>query len=143
VKQFTEQFDAFLQVLAALDAYEVEYILVGGVAVIFHGMERLTRDIDVFVKPVPDNIARLRKALYSIFEDPAIEEITSQELQAYPVIRYGTPNDFYIDIMTQLGQAITYDDLEHEIIEYQGIPIRIATPKTLYDLKNSMFRVFV
>lgn len=135
-----DQFDEFLTVISALNAHEVEYILVGGVALIFHGMERLTLDVDIFIKPNPENIVRLRQALHSVFEDSSIEEITSQELQAYPVIRYGTPDDFYIDIMTRLEEAVTYDDLEYEIMEHRGIPVRIATPKTLYDLKKDTVR---
>ena len=112
-----DQLNAFFFFFSALNTYRVEYILVGGVAVIFHGMERLTRDIDLFVKLVPDNIVRLRKALYSVFDDSSIEEITCEELRTYPVIRYGTPDDFYIDIMTRLGNVVAYDDLEFEVIE--------------------------
>ena len=35
----------FLRVLESLDREKVQYILVGGVAVILHGIERLTQDI--------------------------------------------------------------------------------------------------
>lgn len=135
-----DQFKAFIQVLEALDTYKVDYILIGGVAVILHGMERLTRDIDIFVKAVPDNIKRLREALFSIFTDPSIEEITLEELQNFPVIRYGTPQGFYIDIMARLGEVATYEDLEYEIIDYQGVPIKISTPETLYFLKKDTVR---
>ncbi len=41
------QFAGFLAVFEALDRQEVEYILIGEVAVILHGLERLTRDIDI------------------------------------------------------------------------------------------------
>ncbi len=139
-KKLTDQFDEYLKVIAALNRHRVEYILVGGVAVIFYGMQRLTRDVDLFINPTPDNIIRLRQALHSVFDDVSIEEITIEELQTYPVIRYGTPDDFYIDIMTRLGEAVVYHDLAYEIIEQQGVPVRIATPKTLYDLKKDTVR---
>lgn len=135
-----DQFTDFMQVLKALDKESVDYILIGGVAVIFHGMERLTRDIDIFVKMDPKNIEKLRRALHSVFRDPSIEEITSKELHKYPVIRYGTPNGFYIDIMVRIGEDIGYDDLEYEIIDYQGIRIKIGTPETLYNLKRDTVR---
>ena len=45
-----DQFSDFIAVLEALDKHEVDYILIGDVAIILHGMERLTRDIDIFVK---------------------------------------------------------------------------------------------
>jgi DNA repair exonuclease SbcCD nuclease subunit len=135
-----DQFDEFIKVLKALEEHEVDYVLIGGVAVILHGMQRLTLDIDVFVKIVPENIDKLRKALRSLFDDLAIEEITPSELNEYSVIRYGTPSGFYIDIMAQLGEVATYDNLEYEIIDYQGIKIRIATPETLYRLKRNTLR---
>ncbi len=135
-----DYFYKFLQILKALDKYKVDYILIGGVAVILHGLERLTRDIDLFVKNEVKNIERLRQALSSVFKDASIEEITLEELQKYPVIRYGTPSSFYIDIMMKLGEKITFDNLEYEIIEHQGVRIKIATPETLVYLKNETLR---
>ncbi len=79
-----DQFEQFISVLDALGKHKVEYILVGGVAVILHGIERLTRDIDIFVKMEQNNIERLRNALHSIFDDESIDEITLEELQEYP-----------------------------------------------------------
>jgi hypothetical protein len=134
------QFKNFMSVLDAFDKQKVEYILVGGVAVILHGIERLTRDMDIFVKMDNKNIQRLRKALHSIFNDESIEEITLEELLKYAVIRYGTPDGFYIDIMARLGEVAVYKDLEYEIISYQGITIRIATPETLHNLKKDTIR---
>lgn len=136
----TNQFKEFLILLKALKNNNVEYILIGGVAVIIHGMERLTRDIDLFVKMTPDNIKNFKDALTSLYQDKSIEEITVDELQKYSVIRYGTPNGFYIDIMTRLGEAVSYNDLKYEIIEYQGIKIKIATPESLYNLKKDTLR---
>jgi hypothetical protein len=42
-----DQFDEFIKVLKAFEEHEVDYVLIGGVAVILHGMQRLTLDIDV------------------------------------------------------------------------------------------------
>ena len=134
------QFKNFISVLDAFDRQKVKYILVGGVAVILHGIERLTRDMDIFVKLDNKNIEQLRNALHSIFNDNSIEEITLEELQKYAVIRYGTPDGFYIDIMARLGEVAVYEDLEYEIISYQGIKIRIATPETLHNLKKDTIR---
>jgi hypothetical protein len=135
-----DQFKIFMEVLKALDREKVDYVLIGGVAVILHGLERLTRDIDIFVKMDPKNIERLGKALHSVFDDPSIEEITFNELNNYPVIRYGTPNGFYIDIMGRIGEDINYEDLEYEIVHYQDAKIKLGTPETLYNLKKDTVR---
>ena len=101
-----DQFAEFIKVFKAFDEHKVEYILIGGVAVILHGLERLTRDIDIFVKVIPKNIEKLRKALYCVYEDLSIKEITLEDLQNYPVIRYGTPDGFYIDVMAKQRRSI-------------------------------------
>ncbi|MCK4311283.1 MAG: hypothetical protein KAW88_00935 [Candidatus Cloacimonetes bacterium] len=134
------QFKEFIKVFKAFDEHKVEYILIGGVALILHGIERLTRHIDIFVRMVPTNIKKLRKALYCVYEDLSIKEITLEELQNYPVIRYGTPDGFYIDIITHIGKVFGFEDLEFKIIEFHGIKIKIATPETLYKLKKDTVR---
>ena len=135
-----DQFRDFVQVLEAFWKQEVDYILIGGVAVIFYGLQRLTRDIDIFIKMDIKNIEQLRKALYMVYEDSSIEEITINELKNYPVIRYGTPNGFSIDIISRLGEVATYEELEYEVIDCQGVKIRIATPETLFKLKKDTVR---
>lgn len=134
------QFRQFLAFLDALAKQDVEYILIGGVAVNLHGIERLTRDIDIFIKMENDNIQRLRNALHSIFDDKSIDDITLEELEEYAVIRYGTPDDFYIDIMARLGEAAVYEDLKYDILRYEGVDVRIASPETLYELKKDTLR---
>lgn len=135
-----DHFQDFLKVLKAMEDEGVDYILIGGFAVILHGLPRFTMDMDFFIKMVKQNVHKLRKALNSIFGDSDIEEITFDELAKYPVIRYGTPNGFHIDIMAQLGEAATYEDLEYEIMEVQGQKIRVATAETLLKLKEGTIR---
>ena len=135
-----DQFEVFKRVLDALATHKVNYILVGGAAVILHGIERLTRDIDIFVEMEHSNIQRLRNALHSIFDDESIDEITLEELQEYAVIRFGVTDNFCIDIMARIGEVAVYEDLEFETIRHDGINVRIATLETLYNLKKDTIR---
>ena len=135
-----DHFQEFLKVLKAMEDEGVEYILIGGFAVILHGLPRFTIDMDFFMKMAEKNVQRLRQALFSVFGDSDIEEITFDELSKYPVIRYGTPNGFHIDIMAQLGASATYEDLEYEIMEVHGQKIRVATAETLLKLKEGSIR---
>jgi hypothetical protein len=61
-------------------------------------------------------------------------------LYKFPVIRYGTPNEFYIDIMARVGELANFEDLEHMTIEYQGVKIKIAKPESLFKLKKDSIR---
>jgi hypothetical protein len=49
-------------VIARLNEAGVECVVVGGVALHLHGPIRATEDLDVFVRPEPANIERLRAA---------------------------------------------------------------------------------
>ena len=53
---FNDDFRDFIQ---ALNNQDVEYILVGGYAVILHGYRRATGDMDVWVKATEQNYTKL------------------------------------------------------------------------------------
>jgi hypothetical protein len=57
---------AIEQVLAALEAAQVRYLVVGGVAVVLHGHLRTTADLDLVVELAPDNARRAVAALGSL-----------------------------------------------------------------------------
>jgi hypothetical protein len=50
------------------------------------------------------------------------------KLERYPIIRYGTRDGFYSDILARLGEAVAFDDLEMELVGVQGVNLRVATP---------------
>jgi hypothetical protein len=131
-----------LPVLKALKDHEVDYVLVGGVAVNLHGILRATEDMDIFVKPDAENVDRLKQALQEVFRDGCIDEISVQDLAgSYPTIRYGPPDsDFVIDIIARLGEAVAFEDLDFEWITVEGVRIRVATPRTLIRMKRDTVR---
>jgi hypothetical protein len=53
----------FKELLRLLEEHKVEYLIVGGYAVAFHGFPRFTKDIDIYYHNSPGNIPKLRKAL--------------------------------------------------------------------------------
>ena len=53
----------FEELLRLLEAHDVEYMIVGGYAVAYHGYPRFTYDMDIFYNPTVDNVGRLRSAL--------------------------------------------------------------------------------
>ena len=98
-------FDRLRDLLRALNDEKVDYVLFGGQAVNLHGIPRFTEDIDLFVSPMAENVARLRQALHRLWSDPAIEEIQASDLAGdYAVIRYGTPDGFHVDLVSRIGR---------------------------------------
>jgi hypothetical protein len=53
----------FRDLLACLRDAEVEFVIVGAHALAAHGLPRATGDIDVLVRPTPENAARVMLAL--------------------------------------------------------------------------------
>jgi len=71
-----------------MNSHEVEYVLVGGHAVAYHGYPRFTGDMDFFVKASTPNAARVIAVLQSFgFSDVAALESTLVE--AAKVIQLG------------------------------------------------------
>lgn len=54
--------DDFRDFISALNEARVEYLLVGGYAVIIHGYRRTTGDLDLWVSPTQENYKKLVKA---------------------------------------------------------------------------------
>ena len=135
-------FSQAMRVLTALDRHRVEYVLVGSMAMAAQGLVRATRDMDIFVDPSDPNVKRLKQALRELFDDPAVEEIRSDELAGdYPAVQYVPPEgDFWIDILARLGEAFVFADLESEVIEVEGVRVRVATPRMLYLMKKGTIR---
>ena len=129
-------------VLRAFEREKVRYILIGGVALNFHGLARATQAIDFLVSPDPGNVDRLKKALQSVFHDPEIEQISAEDLNGqYPTVRYGPPDDpFVIDLVSRFGELAGFDDVEAEDQVVEGIRVSIATPRALYRLKKDTVR---
>jgi hypothetical protein len=51
------------QILERLNGASVEYVLVGGLAAVFHGVPLVTRDVDICLALTEDNLLRLQTAL--------------------------------------------------------------------------------
>ncbi len=58
------------ELLGALVAGGVEFLVIGGLAVAAHGFERATKDVDVVPSPEPANLARLYAVLCELDAEP-------------------------------------------------------------------------
>ena len=60
----------YLEVLQIFDKNEVKYILIGGLAVGYHGYQRYTGDMDLWLEPSQKNLDRLYKTLLDDLKYP-------------------------------------------------------------------------
>jgi hypothetical protein len=87
----------------------VEFVIVGAYALAFHGAPRASGDIDVFVRPSPDNAQRVFKALARFGAPLAAAGVTAADFaQPGAVYQIGLPPR-RIDILTEIS-GVTFDE---------------------------------
>ena len=80
----------FKDFLRLLDAEGVEYLLIGGYAVAYHGYPRATEDIDIWIALNPENAQRIIRALKEFgFDVPELNP--GLFLKPDSIVRMGVP----------------------------------------------------
>ena len=131
--------------MKSLSSHGVEYLLIGGYAVGFHGYPRATADLDVWVSISPKNAARIVDALKEFgFGTPDLKP--SLFLLEDKVVRMGVP-PLRIDILTSIGgvqfhdcferrQVISIGDLELPVISLADLKANKKATGRLQDLTD-------
>jgi hypothetical protein len=99
-------FPDWIELCRLFNAQSVEYLLVGGQAVIAHGYPRLTKDIDLWVRPTEENGARVLSALAD-FGTPLPEVGPDRFTNPKTLLMLGR-DPFRVDILTEIP-AVTFD----------------------------------
>ncbi len=58
-----EAIQDFEDMLQFLDKHKVRYLIIGGLAFIYHAKPRYTKDMDLWIDPEPENVKRANQAL--------------------------------------------------------------------------------
>jgi len=141
------------EILAVLNTAKVDYVVVGGLAVILHGYLRATADIDLVVGLAPDNCRRALDALGSIgfrprlpvsiedFADPAIrkEWIEQKNMLVFQLWDPGNPMRS-LDIFVR--EPIPFERLLGDAVEkdIDGMAVRVASIEHLVEMKQAAGR---
>lgn len=76
---------SFEALATALEVAGVRYLVAGGLAVGAHGYLRFTKDVDIVIQLIPDNIERTFSALASLGYEPIVpitmEQFSNSELR--------------------------------------------------------------
>ena len=103
----------FEELLRLLEEHRVEYMVVGGYAVAFHGYPRFTKNIDVFFQSDDENVRLLRQALMAFgFR----EEDLPREAFATPgnVLTLGVVPT-RIDLINSID-GVTYEEARRNVV---------------------------
>lgn len=133
--------DSFLEFWRILNDYQVRYILVGGFATNFHGYQRFTGDVDIYIEDTTENRRQLRQAYraYIKIDFPSFETIQFVPGWVDFPLRDGTR----LDIMTSMaGIELSFDECLKvaRIIEIDNISIPVLHLQHLIDNKKAVGR---
>lgn len=104
----------FKDFLSLLNAHRVEYLLIGGYAVGYHGYPPATVDLDVWIARTPDNAQRTVAVLGEFgFTDPVLTP--ELFLEQDRIVRMGVP-PFRIEIATTIS-GVEFDPCYRSRIE--------------------------
>jgi hypothetical protein len=130
--------DEHLDILKILLKHDVEFMLVGGVAVNYYGFTRPTGDLDVWLKPVEENKKKLIKALTElkiVKEDIAV--INAADFSQPIVFHIGNTPPFVIDFMTKIS-GVNWQEAwtKRNDSEFEGLKLSFIH---INDLKANKF----
>lgn len=103
----------FEDFLRLLETHRVDYMIVGGYAVAFHGFPRFTKDLDIFFDSTTENVERLRRALIEFgFREDSIQREALET--SGNVIVIGTA-PVRIDLVNQID-GVTFVEAKSNVV---------------------------
>ncbi len=134
-----------IDLLDALLAAEVEFVVIGGLAAVLHGAPIVTADIDIVHRRTEENIARLLGVLLPLRarargdrrELPPTESALRGRGHVLLDTDWGP-----VDVLCEVGDGQDFDWLlpRSELIGREGRSVRIVTLPTLIELKRAANR---
>ena len=120
----------FKDLLSAFNAHRVEHLIVGAHALAAHGYVRATKDLDVWVRPDPENARRTMHAL-AAFGAP-LDNLTEQDLSSPGLIfQIGLP-PVRIDVLTAIDGVEFAEAWEARVHAHLGtVPVGVLSVRHL------------
>lgn len=136
------------EILRILSEHDVDFVVIGGLAVQVHGYLRGTKDIDMVVRPSSLNLSRLSEALADLEAEPrtaaTINLTDPHQLRRAPLVPLMTkagPLDL-VNIDHLAGAPASYDSLRDSalIVELAAAEVAFAGLPDLIRMKRAAGR---
>jgi hypothetical protein len=128
----------FKRILADLNEAGVRYVLIGGIALIRHGVVRATRDVDVIIAGDTENISRMRSLIDSWpATRPDGSPVPEETISAGRTVNLATPHGD-LDILAERSPPLSFEDLlvRAEVRRVDGVEAAICSLADLVALKR-------
>jgi hypothetical protein len=122
-----------------LNEKNVEYAIVGGYAVAFHGFVRATKDIDILFRNTRENISRLMESLAGFGISESLMDLETFSRQGQ-IVRIGTP-PLMIELINAVG-GVTFEEIWEKRVSghYGEIPVSFISREDLLKSKKAAGR---
>lgn len=113
----------FKDLLELFNAHQVEYMIVGGYALAFHGAPRYTGDVDIFVNPASENAQRILTALDE-FGFGSLGLTVGDFERPDNIVQLGVP-PVRIDLITSIT-GVSWEDALSDCVDgkYGELPVK-------------------
>jgi hypothetical protein len=129
----------FKELLALFNDHRVNYMIVGGYALAFHGAPRFTGDLDIYVKPDRDNAQRIVAAL-DAFGFASLGLKAADFEQPDQVIQLGV-SPVRIDLITSITAVPWEEALAGRVLStYGDVPVHYIGREQLVSNKRATGR---
>jgi len=129
----------FSEFIELLNEHEVEYLIVGGYAVILHGYPRYTGDMDFYIKKSKKNAEKVVNVLNE-FGFASLELSAAEFLKPDMILQLGRP-PLRIDIINSLS-GVTFEECynEHTIFNIDDLSLPVIGLQQLKKNKKASGR---
>ena len=133
--------EVLVKVCSQLNKHKVEYLLIGGWAVIYHGYVRATADIDLWYKPLISNFQRIIKAFEELDVDVAeLNDVIFDSKSTFLRFKISGIN---VELLPTLigGPSFSEAESRSEILLLEDIEIPVIGYKDLIKIKQQTDRL--
>jgi len=128
----------FKQILADLNSAGVRYVVIGGIALIRHGVVRATRDVDAVIAGEAENIARMRSLIDAWpATRPDGSPVPGESVAPGRTINLATPHGD-LDLLSERSSPLSFNELlaRAEVCRIDGVEAPICSLADLVALKR-------
>jgi len=130
----------FSEFIESLNSNDVQYLVIGGYAVAYHGHPRYTKDIDLWIRNDVENVSKLLRAL-DHFGFSSLDLKESDFCESDSVVQLGYPPN-RIDLITGI-EGIDFDELYRgrETVALDGVEVTFIGKAGLIQSKTKAGRL--
>lgn len=143
----------YLNLFKALNAHNIDYLLVGGLAVNLHGVPRMTMDVDLVIALNADNVAKLEACAKSLNLRPSVPVMLADIADANKrAALFKEKHLIALSLISDKPEMPTVDIVIHHPLDFKkayqnkverdisGTPVMLASIEDMITMKKAAGR---